>query len=348
MRSTVMRQEERALNGTRHSHVVVTLPVRIQFPVYKRIARVWVTRRHDGFLAEVSHLSDMSRPIQSPALRQRGFRHAFVANANRNMSGLLLARDVSMSAADLEFEFPSWVPPRIRQAAVQIASSGQVPVLVVSRFATDARMRGVWQELGKKKRDDYQRTNTPSHPGTPPPQCDTWASLATSLRAHAAKERSFGRDAEAEKLEQTAAAVADRDRAGVSFESPPDMKHDMALAALFTLAIARFWQRPETATLKELQARIAFEREIGRLGVAKAFESLLGDPVAHRFIVARRRTDARLEAYAEAMTIECRKLFGQDMPGIVATLTNVAFARNDITRDRVRALTKVRPSAKSA
>ncbi len=253
-----------------------------------------------------------------------------------------------MSTADLGVEFPSWVPPRIRQAAEQLALSKLVPAAVVRRFSVDARMESVWQDLSKLARDGYQPTTARFYPATLPPQCDSWASLAANLREYAAKERSFGRDAEAEKLEQTAAAVADRDRAGVSFEPLPDMKHDMALAALFTLAIARFWQQPETATLKELEARVAFERTLGRVDVARAFERLPNDPVASRFIVARRRTDARLEAYVEAMTIECRKLFGNDMPGIVATMTNVAFERNDISRDRVRALVKVRQPKKSA
>jgi hypothetical protein len=253
-----------------------------------------------------------------------------------------------MSAAGLEVEFPSWVPPRIRQAAAEIARSGHVPAAVVYRFAVDARMESVWQEFSKRVRDGYQPTTARFYPATLPPQCDSWASLAAHLREHAAKERSLGRDAEAEKLERTAAAVAHRDRVGVTFDPPPDMQHDMALSALFTIAVARFWQQPETATLKELEQRVAAAREAGRADVARAFEGLLDDPGARRFIVARRRTDPRLEAYVEAMTIECRRLFGHDLPGIVATLTNVAFERNDITRDRARALTKVRQLKKSA
>ena len=253
-----------------------------------------------------------------------------------------------MSVARGEYAYPSWLPPKVQQAVRKIALSGRVPPEIVYRFATDTRMESVWRELGKRTRDGYQSTNAPFYSATLPQQCDSGAALAVHLREHAAKERSLGRDAEAEKLERIAAEVADRDRVGMTFDPPPDMKHEMALAALFTVAIARFWQHPETATLKELEERVAAEREAGRVDVAKAFEGLLDDPGARRFIVTRRRTDARLEAYVEAMTIACRELFGHDLPGIVATLTNVAFERNDITRDRVRALTKVRHLKKSA
>lgn len=152
-----------------------------------------------------------------------------------------------MSSTGLEQAYPSWLPPRIQRATDQLALAGLVPASIVHRFATDARMEDVWRELDKRTRDSYRPTSVPFYPATLPPQCESWAALAVHLREHAAKERSLGRDTKAEELEQLASLAARLDRVGVAFDPPPHMRHEMALAALFVTAIARFWQQPERA-----------------------------------------------------------------------------------------------------
>jgi len=56
----------------------------------------------------------------------------------------------------------------------------------------------------------------------------------------------------------------------------------------------------------------------------------------------RHRTEPRLEAFVEGMGMGMRSIFGKNLPGVIATITNVTFPKVDLNRDRVRAILETR------
>ena len=253
-----------------------------------------------------------------------------------------------MSEANIDF--PDWIPARIRGTATEIVRSGLAPLPVVRRLATDPRMHALWQELGKRtrEREKYKATEQRFYAAELSPRSLSWKSLADTFVSQAAKVRALGHDARARELEQIAEVAMVLEPHAVRCEPPTDMKHEMAEVSLFVDAVARAADGSETITRAELNRLIALERQNGCLTVAGAYEQLARDPVDSRFIVERRRTEARIEAFVESMALSCQRYFGQDLPGIIATLTNVAFERNDLDRYRIRAILKPKPSPKSA
>lgn len=247
-----------------------------------------------------------------------------------------------------EIPFPAWLSPLTCMAANMIVAANVAPIDVVTRLACDERMRTVWAELRKNVRDDYRTTDRPVYQATLPPEAESWSALSDAMREQAGVENGFGRTARASQFQRAAGPMSLLDPFSVKHVPSPEMLHEMALATLFTSVLACFVQKPETVTLKELNIRIATEREIGRDGVAEAYESLKSDPVNRRFIVNRRRTESDIEGFVEALALEFVKLFGQELPNLIATITNVMFERNDMTRDRIRAILKTKTPAKSA
>jgi hypothetical protein len=238
--------------------------------------------------------------------------------------------------------------PRLRAVAEKLIAEGHAPVSVVRRLACDERMRGVWSELNKRERDDYRKTDRPVYQATLPSAASSLLDLSVAIEKQAARERGFGRAEQADKFERAASLVKSLDRFSVRHVPSAEMRHEMALVALFIFAIARFVQKPETVTERELNAIVATEQAKGRDDVAAAYEALAQDPIESRFIVKRRRTDPRVEAYVESLALECRKLFGQDLYGVVATITNVVFDQHDMTDARIRTILRARTPAKSA
>jgi hypothetical protein len=50
-------------------------------------------------------------------------------------------------------EFPEWLPPAVREEARRILNSEGADEALILRLATDERMKGVWGELAKHKKD---------------------------------------------------------------------------------------------------------------------------------------------------------------------------------------------------
>lgn len=247
-----------------------------------------------------------------------------------------------------KIQFPAWLSPRLGAVAEKLIAEGRAPVSVVRRLACDERMRGVWAELNKKERDDYRKSDRPFYQATLPPAAASWTALSVATEKQADVERRFGRTEQAEKFQRVAALMKLLDPFSVRHDPSAEMQHEMALSSLFCFAAARFVQQPETVTERELNAIVLTERSNGRDDVAVAYEGLAQDPVESRFIVKRRRTDARLEAYVESLALDCRNLFRKDLYGVIATITNVVFDRNDMTDARIRTILRARTPAKSA
>lgn len=241
------------------------------------------------------------------------------------------------------FQCPDWTPLRVCQAAELMV--GLAPMSVIVRFLADPRMEGVWRELDKRKRVDYQKSEQPVYGVTLPEMSKSWTATATAIRTHAIRERRLGRDERAGQLEAIVGGInrLDMVRRSREFVPPPGMEIDCAKVVLFVTAVARYCDDRATVTRKEFDALVADAQANGRHDVAAALEELRKDKFQCRLIVERRRTDASLEAFVEALTQTCRELFGHELPGLVAILTNVGFERDDMSRYKVRAITRTKP-----
>lgn len=70
------------------------------------------------------------------------------------------------AAADTELLIPDWCPKQIGDKARELHrlhSGSPIAVAVIERLTTDRRMRRVWDELTKERRENHRRTGKPLH-----------------------------------------------------------------------------------------------------------------------------------------------------------------------------------------
>jgi len=245
----------------------------------------------------------------------------------------------------VEIGTPGWLPPLVLEAANLLAEMApDMPAeteAVLTRLVVDERMKGVWQDLGKHKREGAP-TSERFYDAAPPAAVRSWAGLAEAWRARATEYRALGDEATAAQYELYAAATQGREGA-----SPPAPLNEAdergnVLATVFTLAFSLYASGVIVVSRRDLERRIEDLRARGLASIADALEHQAKSLEGAKFIVDRRRSDPRINAFVEGMAKEMRAMFGQDMPGVIATITNVVFDRSDYDRDRIRALLKDR------
>jgi hypothetical protein len=203
-------------------------------------------------------------------------------------------------------------------------------------------MESVWQELSKHQREEYVTTAKPFHPATLPQAVESWADMAAALRSRAAEYGELGGAALAAKYEKRALAAEERHRARASGASSDAERHEVALAIIFTVAVALYREGLKTVTQRELDQHVEALRSAGRNEIAAAYERHAEKPAVARFFVERKRTNARLEAFIEGLAGQTNPLFGKPLYGVIATIANIAFERSDLDRQHVRAILKTR------
>lgn len=245
----------------------------------------------------------------------------------------------------VEIETPDWLPPLVLDVANLLA--GMAPDMpadaeaVLKRLVVDERMEGVWQDLSK-----YNRNGGPAlerfYKAGLPAAVRSWADMAEAWRGRATEYRALGDEATATRYDQYAAASEGQEGA-----RPPEPLNDEAqrgivLAIVFTLAFSLYASGLSVVSRRDLDRRTADLRTKGQGSIADTLEHQAKKPENAKFIVNRKRSDPRINAFVEGMAKEMRAMFGKDMPGVIATITNVAFDRSDYDRDRIRAVLKAR------
>ena len=241
-------------------------------------------------------------------------------------------------------EVPAWVPRTVHVLALDmyhklLHGPFDREAAAIVRFATDEKMKKVWDELLRRKRDGTQQY---IHPAKEFIVC-----IAGNLNIarHLASELP-----ESDRLQEKAAALR------------------------FHQAVQFFWCKgppvgPIVRTTADLEAEIrpfrtlaAGLREDARmlryLGLSRHFASLEQAAVdcekrialIHRpnhpdpFVAERRSTRACGDDWTRGFIILiadiCNALFGDRLHGTVATLANVAFEHTDSTKDYIRSVVR--------
>jgi hypothetical protein len=236
-------------------------------------------------------------------------------------------------------EMPDWVPLGVARAARMLTgaltgSQGEV----VRRLATDPRMKEVWDELNKHRRENYVPTERLHYPSTLPAAIESWEGLAAAQRKRAEEYAQLGGEASAAMLESMAASAEARHRNAPPSDLSSEGRHQIALATLFAVAVHTYLDAPRTVTQKEVESVIAGLESAGKEQSAAAFRRQAGDPENARFISTRHRTEPRLEAFVERVGGTATELFGSPLYGVIARIANVAFERSDLTGPKIRAM----------
>jgi hypothetical protein len=239
---------------------------------------------------------------------------------------------------------PDWVPAGVMRTASVLAQSctEDFPTVLalIERLLFDPRMKAVWHELTKRKRHGYVSTDEPFHPSRLPKAVESWENMAEAERSVAAGYQELGgQDIAADHARRAKAAEARHQRRPAR-PITQEQQHELAYAMVFARAVSLYCESLKTVTQKEVKQHIEALRANGQDEMAAAYERQFKTPEVARYVVRRRRTDPRLEAFIEGLAALTRKLFGQPLHGVIAIVTNVAFDRTDFDRERVRAILK--------
>lgn len=239
-------------------------------------------------------------------------------------------------------EIPDWVPPSVVAIAREMHGSLNtgVPRLeayadAIERLACDSRMRRIWKELGARNRTTEPQDGF-MHPVLP-----------ESVRRH--------------NLIKTAKRIT------TTLPAADRLQHQAMVFLFAEAAQLCSWDRtgngPRTQTRKEIDredgklramaSRLRDDacrlRKLGLPHFVSAIEKAADDCIAQvdmrvhfdgdDFLVARsskRIGGPWVQGFVISMANLYEYLFGQRMLGLVATMTNVAMQRSDLTEDRIR------------
>jgi hypothetical protein len=254
----------------------------------------------------------------------------------------------------------SWVPEAVADAAERLhaelaAERKSDGLAVLSRLVSDPRMKLVWGELYKKKRDSkYQTTEEFLYPARV--TSASWAAIhRRQLRKIGGKlNESEDRLLEAEgTFEESAADFptdtrwSEQDRAVQIFlyhacHSAVDIQ-PVFLAdiqdKLGKLGKVSASLREQAKVLKSLGlGRDA--RKLGEIAADCDDEAWNLEPnkpgADDPWIITRRRADPKVRTFVADLSIQTQLLFGNALLGTLATVANVVFNRNDMTDAKVR------------
>jgi hypothetical protein len=266
---------------------------------------------------------------------------------------------------------PDWVPRPVahlahimyEQETRHRAGTGSVELL--RRLACDPRMKGVWAELLKRKRAKYRTTADFFYSASSGPQT-FWTSEARSRLRRANVIRSLdngGLRAEIKHLETPALLAEFAETACLfpRYEGQPEIpRQQLALAFLFHQAFAFARQKPRPVSRTEAQAARSYYLKMAKCILADNTEQQrlrgfpderlsravfacmeLADGVAPApgspLLVKRKHgRNELIEGFVLELAATTKAIFGASLFGTVATLTNVAFDRADITASQIR------------
>jgi hypothetical protein len=271
--------------------------------------------------------------------------------------------------------FPNWLLrlPAVIHAAEQLHSelaSEENPEALRSwsRLVFDSRMKRVWKELYKKKRDCHKATEEFFHPA-----CLTNASDAVRKRRRALelREKSGPKAvSEADLLEAEAALLESL------YDPPADPRWSEQNRAV-QLFLRRAYEAPidhELVFLSDLEAKVSMLQKVAKRQRSDAaiLSSLGMECEAHKlqqiasdcddeafnilpydgghyslqthdpWIITRRRGDLELRTFVANLSIITETLFGETLCGTLATVANVRFNRQDVTQLTVREMLRLK------
>ncbi len=237
---------------------------------------------------------------------------------------------------------PVWVPKVVAKIAGYIVNAAPDPpdeVLdVMMRLLTRPDMRDVWTELSKSARTPADPTSLRYWKSTLPRETESWAELARAFRQKAKDLQKWNDDAGARDAAERALAAELLHASQPPQPLSSDERHDMALATVFVLAVSHYCARLQTIKNPDFASFIKDLEAQGDEKLASAFRREAAKPEVSRYFVKRRRTDPRVEAFVEGIAGRMAEIFPVTLYGVIATLTNAVFEREDLNRQKVRAI----------
>jgi hypothetical protein len=270
------------------------------------------------------------------------------------------------SARKSPLEFHDWIPPYIRDVAQVIYIDANTPqdIELLRRLVLDPRLERVWNELLKKKRKDYKRVDQYVHPVTE----GAWSFRARLLQSRAVELRKMGENTRADCIELRAllqefdvpnlfnrlsVRELSLQERGLSFlfytafslARPAPLSLSVAQTRNATLPFSVMADRLRADAAEQQRLRGFSDQRL--LEAAVAYDELAedaGGPLGTTVVVNRKsRGDVQRRGFVKALASTTQAVFGHSLYGTVATLTNVALKRNDITAEKVRKMVFSRP-----
>jgi hypothetical protein len=269
-----------------------------------------------------------------------------------------------------DLELPTWLPPILVEEVTRIramplppdASASRKAIETLRRLTSDYRMKGVWQELYKKKRELNHPTNKYLHAVS--------YSRASRVRAHGSKDDDKDDHVEEHKRKFIHSQTAYFMHRAPQYQAGPQWsEQDRGIGDFFYHAYcyacdvpfkirSRSEVRKDLAELCQLGDRLQNEAEtLASFGMeAEALElkriasecydlSSAYETSTDPWLIDRHRGDRRLRDYVVWLSIITRKLFGAPLYGILAITSNVAFNRDDVTGPYIREMLRAHPAS---
>jgi hypothetical protein len=266
---------------------------------------------------------------------------------------------------------PDWVPRPVADLAHFMyeqntrhgVATGSIELL--RRLACDPRMEGVWAELLKRKRAKYKTTAVYFHPASSGLET-FWTPEARSRlrRANAIRSLDDGEPSAEAKHVETLAVLAEF--AGVAcllprYEGQPEIpRQHLALMALFHQASELARQKPRAVSQSDARTTrnrcvamakriLADNSELQRLrgyrderleraafAYMERADDLAPAPGSPLLVNRKHGRNESTKGFVLELAATTKAIFGASLFGTVATLTNVAFDRADITAGQIR------------
>jgi hypothetical protein len=258
-----------------------------------------------------------------------------------------------------DVSLPAWLPPslidevtRIRERAISKGNRRAFDLLV--RLTCDLRMKGVWERLKQKTRVDHKSTEKFLYAARIS-RADVYRARAAELR----RTSGAGNENKAHLLELEATQLEGMPATEINMQWS---EQDWALRILFSRAYNLALDPPPVVNvaeahqylteLRNISARLRNEAsklselgmeedalEVGRIAANCEEQAIWAEPDEEdllTFVAAyRNRNDNSLRGYVAYLAGTTQQIFGKPLHGTLATISNVAFQRTDITADRI-------------
>ena len=259
-------------------------------------------------------------------------------------------------------QFPDWLKnPAVQHAASELwaklpaekdpAKSEEV----LWRLISDRRMDRVWRELYKQSRGDYPPTKQYSNPAYVTNA--SWAAVKRRLASELRNRAGMRNEREAKFLEAEAALL---ERLGDPPADPKWGEQDRGVQHFLRHAYRNFLDL-KPVFLSDLKAKMNKLREVteglhhqaatlqslGKESDAQKLEEIASDCEKDArnmipkngddpWVITRQSEDVELRAFVIDLSIATTILFRKELHSTLATVANVVFNRQDVTRSKVR------------
>jgi hypothetical protein len=256
-------------------------------------------------------------------------------------------------------DLPDWLPRSVGDFAQSLwvglhrRPAEQEVGDLLRRLVSDPRMKKVWNELRRRKRESYQPTDNFVHFVTP---MEYWTPASRYDLQHPEKFREGGGLPAAVLAAYNALVLRNSYQGQGPSLSPRDLAMVYFFDSAFTLgqqdirlvpiSELRKKRRHYLKMAKELRADAAEQERLGlyegrrMMEAACAYEELVKAPAPapgrSRLVTRQPRGAARLKGFVMAFGDITNAVFGSPLCGSVATTANVVFGGDELTADAVR------------